>query len=66
MKKKSIVITEIDRSFNVAFTDQGHILEVDSYVDEEDNPCLPEEAFAAYVRCSPVSFQKYEFPQEED
>lgn len=60
-----MTIIDIDITCNVAFTDKGHILEIETYVDEEDTPCLPEEAVAAYVMIGTNRFERFDLAGEE-
>ena len=60
-----VKVIDIDISCNVAFTDGGHILEIESYVDIEDTPCLPEEAVAAYVMVGSNRFERFDIPEED-
>lgn len=59
-------IIDIDFESNVAFSDEGHMLQIESYVDSEETPCLPEEACAIYVMISNTAFQKVELLGEND
>lgn len=61
---KSIII-DVDLECNVAFTDGGHILEIESYVDDDDTPCLPEDAVAAYVMVGTNKFERFDIPEED-
>lgn len=63
--RKTINIIEVDIENNVAFDDEGHILPIEDYIDEDENPCLPEEAVAAYVRISSTRFKRVDFLGEE-
>lgn len=61
----SIYFTGIDIDSHVAFTDQGDILAIEDYLDDEDNPCLPEEAKVVNIRTGSNSFQRLEIVTED-
>lgn len=61
-----IHVINVDFDLNVAFTEEGHILQVESYVDEYDTPCLPEEASAVYLIVGKTRFERFDILGEED
>ena len=61
-----IFITEIDTVNNVAFTDSGNIFEIETYVDENDDPCLHENATHAYVRTGSTTFIRVSMRVDDD
>lgn len=60
-----LFVVEVDFESNVVFTDNGAILEVDTYVDEDDNPCLPEESVALYYMAGTSSILRHDYTDEE-
>lgn len=66
MSKYKFSIIDVDTSCHVAFSDEGHILEVESYVDENDDPCLPEDAVAVYVMVGNTRFERFEIEKEDE
>lgn len=55
-------VVDIDFQTNLVFDDLGDVYEVESYVDFEDTPCLPEEAVALYY-IKNESYIKYIFTE---
>ena len=51
-------VMSIDMVSHVAHMSDGSVFEVDSYSDNEDEPCLPEEAVFAHVRIGSTRFKK--------
>lgn len=64
--RKKLFITEIDVENNIAFSDDGRMLSIESYVDKDETPCLPEEASHCYIITGPFSFHKYTFEKEDE
>lgn len=60
-----VYITEIDFVSNVVFTDQGAILEVDTYVDFNDDPCLVEDSVALYYMYGSHTILRYDYTEED-
>ncbi len=58
-------IVDIDFQSNVVFTDQGDILEIESYVDEDETPCLQEEAVALFYITGSYSIYKHYLNEEQ-
>lgn len=48
----------------VAYTDTGKILQIESFHDEFDEPCLPEDAVYFYVRSGHTTYDKVNMEEE--
>ena len=58
-------VTEIDIRSNVVFTDEGHILEVEQYVDDEHAGCLIEDATGLYYMFGSDKIKYHKFTEEQ-
>lgn len=47
----------LDTIENVAFSECGGIFPVEDYLDEEESPCLPEEAYFVSIMLTPSTFK---------
>lgn len=58
-------VTEIDFKSNIVFTDNGSILEVESYVDDDHANCLVEDATGLYYMYGSSRIEYHEFTEEQ-
>lgn len=61
----SIFITYIDTDSNVAFCDRGGIYQIESYLDEQEDPCLVEDAIYADIRVGSYRFVRVNIMDED-
>jgi hypothetical protein len=66
MARKNFNVLEIDTSSNVAYTDDGDMLEIDSYTDKYDEMCDYVDAVYAYVRTGAYSMRRVRMHEELD
>lgn len=56
----------IDKELCLAHTDNGEVFQIESFHDDQDEPCLPEDAVYLYVRSGETSFDKVDLEREDD